>query len=1461
MQWHKVLPPPTVGQRWSGVVLARSSLADEGMCLLVDHDMEARFLGCALAGGHSTVYQAVVASLAPLTLTCDLATKVIHHRPCQENSWLRIKEICAGLGGLGMGCQSVGAVICASVDTSSLSCIQLQACFHGQVIHGSICDDDIVCQLHQAGGCEPAVLTAGFPCQPFSPQGDGRGFSDSRTDAYWGVLRTALLMRPVALILECVPRAGQDHTIQASLHALADKLQWRKCDVVLALQDIWPAVRTRWWCLLLPCECPDPDLRSWTPASAPPVLRQLIHDWPLWDDQDEGELTLSPEELRLFFDEAYGRDVRILDMCKPCPVVLHSYANLLRDCPCGCRKQLRAARLLQDGVRGFCIRSPRTGQYRFLHPRELALILTVSPGVFFAHACRDTLSLLGQIAAPAQSAWVFAHLCRSFEMAYHGASFTDPGECLQALCRSLRQVQHDTWVLPSSITPAPINVVDSDGCSLGCVRGGLTTVEQFLQAETLFSQWGQKQRLLDGGRVVPEHAILQCSGYHGPYMLIREAKCRCRDQPFGLLALALEADGQLFVSLVEAGTFVFQVLQEHALTHIDTVVDDFGNRLRHDARIWRSTRLVPLAKQVGYGRGGFGLCSSFVWDAAMFLLGRFALLSPDRVDHAHLGMFHVRCEGFGIQSLQGESFCHRPRAHGTYYWLVLDDDHWFLMVCHLSGSQFLDPLATIYIYNGVDHGRIPPGAQRLLTLIEMVWFWEIEAVYHAGVIQQQLPDSCGTVMLGHLAHALGLCRDPLLGHVEGLHAGLAFLSFEYDDPSLVGYGPGLQPDERLLHELQLLLVDKGVPADRAEERASLAIKKIGAPSITTALAQNNAWASLKALASRPNINMMLVKSDELQAKIRLRANSKFKIQPSEQKKKGDRRSAPATPLVIDPAQLQLVADTFATDEGSVEQISFGELGPDRAGLAFCHVNDVLPFLTEAKPISTKGLAVLTVQTVPPEMRGPLPVSDLRFPVLCAATQEPMLLLGSLVNLGQKMIARAGVHNPPSVAALNTQTLKLTVYRDQWPGSWDTFLEKPFREVMRQFPGLQLCREEGCGGSCQYYHPPVDETLDTLILDLWNRSWHGPEGKYVKPHEATSWAIMARVPAFARLTIQQLSGSHGLYCEPRTPGGREVDPAFAIVWLGNLSFSQVQHKAKTTPKVVAIFRLHQKYGLRFADSDFEEAFRLLKPDEPLVQSRTTTVYKMFPLPLGTQRHSLQKALAQWGWKARVMQPVAGSIDGTTWEVGSSNPPPSNIMQSAQGDVVVTVLRRVNKDPAPASLLASSSTKDHFRHQSKRQVGTPEPAAKVDPWTASADPWQRYKQMEDRLRADMRHTARQEMGTAMHVDSDEPTSMPTRQDARIEQLEIDMQELKSSNEKFHTWFQDAADANKQLHQHVETMHGVVEKQQQDLEQLKTDVTKHTTATQEQMNTLRSEVRDEFSSGFSRLEAMLEKRVRTS
>ena len=46
-----------------------------------------------------------------------------------------------------------------------------------------------------------------------------------------------------------------------------------------------------------------------------------------------------------------------------------------------------------------------------------------------------------------------------------------------------------------------------------------------------------------------------------------------------------------------------------------------------------------------------------------------------------------------------------------------------------------------------------------------------------------------------------------------------------------------------------------------------------------------------------------------------------------------------------------------------------------------------------------ALAVLTVSPVPPEAQGLLPLQDVRFPALFKPTQEPILVDGSLVQLG------------------------------------------------------------------------------------------------------------------------------------------------------------------------------------------------------------------------------------------------------------------------------------------------------------------------------------------------------------------------------------------------------------------------------------------------------------------------------
>ena len=188
-----------------------------------------------------------------------------------------------------------------------------------------------------------------------------------------------------------------------------------------------------------------------------------------------------------------------------------------------------------------------------------------------------------------------------------------------------------------------------------------------------------------------------------------------------------------------------------------------------------------------------------------------------------------------------------------------------------------------------------------------------------------------------------------------------------------------------------------------------------------------------------------------------------------------------------------------------------------------------------------------------------------------------------------------------------------------------------------------------------------------------------------------WSALIRVPASAGHTLQALSGQCGLYVEPRSDSGKEADARFGIVWLGNISQQDAHHELKTTQHELALGRINQKYGLRFLAEHLEAAHLELKPDEQYTGAAVQEVYKLYPLPWGTQRAALQRCLHEWGWKARVLQTAGGGGEGATWEVGAAQPPPSSILQSPTGDIVVTHLRSATRDPKPANVLASAATK--------------------------------------------------------------------------------------------------------------------------------------------------------------------------
>ena len=299
----------------------------------------------------------------------------------------------------------------------------------------------------------------------------------------------------------------------------------------------------------------------------------------------------------------------------------------------------------------------------------------------------------------------------------------------------------------------------------------------------------------------------------------------------------------------------------------------------------------------------------------------------------------------------------------------------------------------------------------------------------------------------------------------------------------------------------------------------------------------------------------------------------------------------------------------------------------------------------------------------------------------------------------------------------------------------------------------------------------------------------------------------------------------------------------------------------------------KYGVRFAEKDAPEAHKLLRPDDQYVAAKSTSTYKIFPVPFGTQRNSLQRALTQWGWNARVLQPAGASLEGHTWEIGAASAPPSGVLQGPQGDMVITFLRHNHKEPAPTNILASASTRGHLR-------GLPEGRSQQhseDPWAAGNDPWAKYaassssgaatidkfKQLKEQLTEELRSTVRQELeDTSMHVDSaaeiDAQFQVQTEQ--RFASLETDLQELKAQNVTFQSWFQESAQADKRLQGQLQEMHTQVVNQQNDLEAVKNELASQT-GTAGQMREELSQVRSEMTGSFSRLEALLEKRNRTA
>ena len=385
-------------------------------------------------------------------------SKWFAHEPLGIENFQHIKEVCSGMGGLGLGAPQAGIKPVAYLDKCKLACDALKLNGATNVIQGDLRQTQDIAKLHEASEHRRIVL--GFPCQPYSSQGDQRGQNDPRALVFLATLQAAWLTQASSLILECVPGVQSHSFIKENLNYLADLMRYQVKTIVLSLQDQWPCNRVRWWAIL-------------APNTSYSTIQHIIPDWPLWEPQEEQLLQLDQEEITYYTDLNFGQEERLLQQTGTCPTLLHSYGNVLRKCPCGCRQAaFSLERLQRGGVRGCYIISQVTGKPRFLHTSEAAILCTIPVTYKFPGDARAGLALIGQVAAPLQAQWVCLHLVRAVQTHFGWEPLCQPLELTKKAKQDLLWQRYHHWATNDSHATRHVWIQHSDGTNIYLLREG-----------------------------------------------------------------------------------------------------------------------------------------------------------------------------------------------------------------------------------------------------------------------------------------------------------------------------------------------------------------------------------------------------------------------------------------------------------------------------------------------------------------------------------------------------------------------------------------------------------------------------------------------------------------------------------------------------------------------------------------------------------------------------------------------------------------------------------------------------------------------------------------------------------------------------------------------------------------------------------------------------------------------------
>ena len=1450
-----------------------------------------------------------------LGLRSDSKTYCYGHSPMSIDSLTCAVELCAGAGFLSTGLQAAGFDVIAGVEQNGRFRMLYDQQNLGEFIHSDIGETRVVQQILAMDG-QNSMVASGIACQPYSRAGDCKGGQDSRATTLPKSLEVAWMIQSPIVLLECTPRALQDPFVQSTLdHFCSVGGGYLKTQGLLHLEHSWASYRARWWCIL--CARPLGEI-SFPSMPMMPGFQRVDAIMPYiksWPQPDIDELTLTWDEHRQFQQYSHGVTALALDTTKQMATALHSWGNQCRDCSCGCRGSLSESRLQSRGLFGVLVPSKETlvlhegtcPVSRHLHPSEVAILCGAFPNLSWEGNCRLGLAATGQMASPLQSCWVGSHIMKHLASLFQ-QDCPDPAAKFRALIASLLSVRDEMWPsLRSQMVPTR---------SLPTLVGNLCIRLCFFDTELAITcQPGLKifhvvnaEVQMHGG-LVGDFVVLNESGETIDF------ECSLmHDMKLWLLPKHVYVLRQ--IDPVELPGFSEdEVACLRTGKGLDFPLDSKGPLPVHQANVHAVPSGFPPAPGASSHKNDLEAVSVFPGnmcpeiDDPLCKVGKKGFLCmpcPRILDVDALADFRN-------QTMNKSSRAHTLANQGLMW---ADDELLFqlyAMASNASPEQHVhvwDPLLTTSVCKyGIDSwiaslDQSLPGVITIISVIAVshhwipvVWRKEEHSLlaYIANATEQQ------TEVLRKLHQSLCIAWKVPITDIRSrkippslpFDQGCGLIAIEFIDHLLRGSEPVFERDSLLAkhaiyrqafvesmpecvarpwiwgngfndpkNALLAILRQHGIEDSELTSRYEMLCSKLGKDKVEAAAGCPNPWKQLKWLANQSVPPVQIVMPAELQKAIDHRSKS---AAPIGRKKKNDKgkgkgkgKGPPAPP--VDPSLLRLEEGIFVANESKLSQLPLGSIGPMANGVVLASYLDALPYLQTGKPISSLGLGLIVVDMPKDCKQLPVASTMVTFPVVCAANSEPMLLEGALFQLGVSEITKAIRDAVVELKSIDTCVVKCVIFRDQITGAWSDVTSHPMKYLLQCIPLLVCCQKGCCDEKCGNWHVSAETNLRDPLLEVWNRQWMSMSYAFANPSDAEMFAVSVRLPKQLE-PIQMFSGQHGVYLEPKSIDGRSVSPDFHIVWVPKASLAQAVIYKQTIPGILGLARVGAKLGLRCWKNASESVHMAVKPDIQYLPSGAKQTYMVGPIPWGTLKQSLNAALQQLGWEAKVLQAVPAGRDfqGVLWRVHALSPPPTTVLHLSSGEAVIT---RVDH-PAIASsnggnaVLGSNASVNFVRKGSELSDRGVDRIFLEDPWASYKAPIAPPVHVPDALASLEQKVVSSVMAKlpreAMEIDTEQGVDRVGALEAKVQELHEQHTRMQSViQEQGHTQQAQMVQMQSQFQAQHQRLEKVVGEQSTKLSSL-------TSQFSQQLEKQQSHIDGMFQCQMQRIEDLLSKKAR--